>query len=100
LWLHGVVRPSNRHNPPCRHLHPAPPPNGPHPSWHPRLPRRGGILRVRYVANSHPTDCSCRRTWLPVPRPPPPSSMRVLGECSGASIPRRAAVLRPSPRPS
>jgi hypothetical protein len=64
---------------------------------HFRFLRRGGILRVRYSA-SCPADYSCRRTQSPSPHPSPPSSMRVLGECSDASVPRRAAVLRPSPR--
>jgi hypothetical protein len=51
-------------------------------------PRRGGILHARYAA-SRPTDCSCCRTQPPTPRFPPPSSMRVLGDYSGSSIPRR-----------
>ena len=57
---------------------------------------RGGVLRMRYAANC-PTDCTYRRTRSPTPRPLPPSSMCVLGECSGTSIPRRVVVLRPSP---
>ncbi|CAD6202248.1 unnamed protein product [Miscanthus lutarioriparius] len=58
----------------CHHSGVPPPPS----PWHLRLLRRGGILRVRYAA-SRPTDCSYRQTRPPVPRPPPLSSMRVLG---------------------
>jgi hypothetical protein len=93
------VRPSDCPNPPCFHLHPVPPPtptwyHACHPTWHLRLPQRGEILRMRYAA-SRTTDCSCRRTQSPAPRPPPPSSMRVLGECSGASVLRHAQARWP-----
>jgi hypothetical protein len=40
----------------------------------------------RYAA-SRPTDCSCGWTRSPAPRPPPPSSIRVPDDGSGASVP-------------
>jgi hypothetical protein len=52
----------------------------------------------RYAASRH-TNCSRCWTRLPAPCPPPPSSMRVFGHCSAASVPR-LAVLCPPPRPS
>jgi hypothetical protein len=96
------VRLSDRPNPPCFRLHPVPPPTParrrcpPFPR-RPPSPRRGGILRVRY-ATSCSTDCSCHRTRSMAPRPLLPSFMCMLAECSGASVPRHAVVLRPSPR--
>jgi len=89
LVRHGFTAPCGRAAAPptrCRRRHS---PRRPPSPWHLHLPWRGGILRVRYAA-SRPTDCSCRQTRSPVPRPPSPSSMRMLDECSGASVPRRA----------
>jgi hypothetical protein len=88
----GFMAPCGRRTVPIHHAAAAIPRGVPM-SWHLRLPRRGGILHVRY-ATSRPADCICHRTGSPAPRPPPLSSMCVPGECSSVSIP---AVLRPSP---
>jgi hypothetical protein len=94
-WLHHAVRPSACPTPPCRHRHPprhlylAPPPPSlaapPYPAAPPSPAERRNPIS-RYAA-SRPADCRCCWTRSPSPHPSPPSSMRVLDDCSSTSVP-------------
>jgi hypothetical protein len=59
------------------------------------------LVRRSFTALSdRPNPLRFHRRTPPAIPAAPRSPMRVLSEGSGASVPRRAAVLRPSPRPS